>query len=523
MRYQRLEADVMRRVFRWLLIIGLVAALALGLVFVLQGQENPDAQSEPSADIIDAALAERGTLRVAIGATGAAAPVREVGLSFELPGIVAEVLVSEGETVSAGQPLARLNADSLAAAVRDAELLRDLRRIAFDALTTPPREVDIAAAQAVVDAARAQLAAAYNTASPEQAEIARIQADLARNQLWQAQLQRDLAVSPAPLTFTIPDLGIPIPTGVPIPPGIPQPGETIVIPQQGADPRQFEGGLEQAEIGVQAADARALAAANRGADAGAVASANAALVAAQTTLDRLLNGATENDRQMVALELQQAEIGVQLAQANFDRSLLRAPFDAVVARMNLTVGEPAPQTQPALLVIDTRSYYLDLAIDEADIGRITVGQRVEIDLDALPDAALTGTVTRIAIAPPPLDPIAQATQGQQVVTYTVRVTFDPTDAPLRAGMTATASILTDERTDVLILPNRFIRIDRESGSAFVTIESGGGFRELPVTLGARSETESEIVSGVEEGQRVVLVPRAVFDPVAANTGQGQGR
>ncbi|MCL4250799.1 MAG: HlyD family efflux transporter periplasmic adaptor subunit [Anaerolineae bacterium] len=481
----------MRRLARILVTVGVLAVLAVGVSLFIQRQ-NAGAQ-ETASDVIDETVVRRDTLRVAIGATGSIAPRREVALAFELQNVVDEIQVAEGQPVAAGDVLARQKADTLEAALRDAEIARDLRQIAYDALLAPPRAVDIAAAQAALDTAQAQLAAVYSSTSPEQTEIARLQAEIARNQLWQAQLQRDMAVNPPPVTVSQ-DV-----------PGIGTVEQTVEVP--GANPEQFSPGLEQAEFGVQVADAQAAAAGSRGADAGSVASAQAAIVQAQTALDRLMNGPSEIDLHLSAIELQQAQLNVELAQLNLDRAVLRAPFDGVVGQMNLTIGEPPPQQQAAVLMLDPGGYYIDLAIDETDIGRIEIGQHVDLDLDALPSDTLTGVVTRTDIAPAALAP----GQTQQVVIYRVRVELDPTDAPLRSGMTATASILISERPDTLVLANRFIRIDRDTGEAFVTIQNAdGAYEEIPVALGARNETESELLSGVDEGTRVILVPQAAL-------------
>jgi HlyD family secretion protein len=183
--------------------------------------------------------------------------------------------------------------------------------------------------------------------------------------------------------------------------------------------------------------------------------------------------------------------------------VLTAPFDGVIAVNNLRVGELPPQTQPAMLLTDLSEYYVDLAIDETDIVNVEVGQPVELRLDALPDAEIVGRVTNVAVSP---------TIAGQLVTYRVRVTLDPTDEPVRIGMSATATIVVNEVDETLVLPNRFIRIDRTTQEAYVTIEREPGlFEEISVVLGARNETESEIISGLQAGQRVVLLPRAAFD------------
>jgi multidrug efflux pump subunit AcrA (membrane-fusion protein) len=81
-------------------------------------------------------------------------------------------------------------------------------------------------------------------------------------------------------------------------------------------------------------------------------------------------------------------------------------------------------------------------------------------------------------------------------------------------MNATARIIVSELNNVLTLENRFIRIDRTTQQAFVTVaREDGTFEEIPVTLGLRNDTTSQILSGLDDEQRVVLVPRNAFNPV----------
>jgi HlyD family secretion protein len=326
---------------------------------------------------------------------------------------------------------------------------------------------------------------------------------MARNQLWQTQLQRDLAGQPQPGI----DVSSLIPDDANVPP------ETIdqvnaalngVFPQQSGSSTNFTGGLNQAEYGVQIADANYAATQARGANLGSLASANAALVTAQAQLDRLVNGASDTDLQLAAIAVQQAELAVAQTEAALNRAVITAPFDGVVAQINLTIGEPPSNENPAIILVDTGQYYVDLAIDETDVVDVEVGQQVDLRLDALPDADIAGEITRVALTP---------TVAGQLVTYPVRVTLDAGNEPIRIGMSATATIVVNEVPDALILPNRFLRIDRATQQAFVTVErSTGVFEEVPVELGLRNETESQIVEGIEAGQRVVLLPRGTFDP-----------
>ena len=400
----------------------------------------------------------------------------------------------------------------------------EVQQSAYTALTTPSRQVDIDAAQAAVAAAQAQYYAAGSTApTTQQEEIARLQFELAKNQNYQLQLQRD--------AVTIPDVGdfglnldvIPQVDGSTLPPEA-QDAVNFVneqiegfngdisanlsqltganaqaqIQQLEAQRLQLEGGLDEAETNAQIAEQRYAATVSRGPDSGAVSAANASIVQAQVALDRLLNGASENELASADLNVKLAENALAQVEQSLTNTVLTAPFDGVIAENNLTLGELPPQGV-AVLLMDTSGYLIDMPIDETDVVNVAIGQRVSVAVDALPDALVTGVVTRVAYTPVKIG---------QLVTYNVRVALDPTDVSLRVAMSVTVNIITEEQSQTLIVRNRFIRIDPISQNAFVTVENtDGSFAETLVILGKRNDLESEILSGLTEGQKVVLLPR----------------
>ncbi len=457
-----------------MLVLLIIAVLVVGGVAAAR-QAQPSEPVTQTQGVIDQATAAREDFRLTVSATGSVIPRRQVPLLFESSGVVRELLVTDGEAVTAGDALARLDTADLQSALTDAQLALNLQQISNEALTSPARPEDLAAAEAALNAALASLSAAYGSADPNQAEIARLRSEIARNQLWQAQLQNGIAASLRAL-------------------GVPSGASGV-----------SQSSLQQAEYGVQIADANAASAANRGADAGSVASANAAVVSAQQQLNRLQNGASDFDLQAAQINLNMAQLSVEQAQAALERATLFAPFDGVIAQNRLVEGEPPPGAEPAMLLIDNGELYVELAVDETDVVKLEEGQPVELTFDALPGANITGQVTRIAFTP---------TITGQLVTYAVRVTLDPSESLVRVGMSATATIVVDQLVNVLVVPNRFIRIDRTTGGAFVTVvdaSTRAGYREIPVTLGLRNELSSQITAGLEAGQEVVLLPRAGFD------------
>jgi HlyD family secretion protein len=120
-------------------------------------------------------------------------------------------------------------------------------------------------------------------------------------------------------------------------------------------------------------------------------------------------------------------------------------------------------------------------------------------VDALPDRELTGRVNRIA-------PVATEQGG--IVNYKAVIGLDKTDAAIRGGMSANVDIITEVRENVLIVPNWTIRIDRATGQAYVNVRRGEKIEEVKITTGLRNTNESEVVSGVTEGEELVVVQKS---------------
>lgn len=527
-----LYALLLRRLrWRLLRVIVYVPLLSLAAITVIGIEQNiaQDSASLDTVEVVDRTTVSRADLVVAVSATGNIQPIRQVPLLFLGNGRVSEVLVSEGQSVREGDVIARLDSTDANQFLEDARAALTLQQSLFDALIRDPRPEDVAAAEAALAAARAQYVAASATGPSEaQKEIARLQVELSRNRNWQLELQRDAIVVPSleDILANVPSVSL-LPTIdlsllPPVPPAVESAinaanagistlnsninaqltGATVanaqtVIANLQAQRDSLEKGLIQAGNATLLADAQYQSMLAKGADYGALSAARAGIVQAQIALDNLVNGADELQLQQANIDLQLAQLALEQAETNAANNELVAPFDGVIAQNNLSVGAFPPQGV-AVLLMDTSQFVVDLPIDETDIVKVAVGQKVLFDVDALPDAVVTGTVTRIAYTPLRIG---------QLVTYTVRVVLDPTRARLRAGMSVTGRVIVQERTQTLTLPNRFVRIDSVSGDAFVTVEREGGFVNTLVLLGERNETTTEILVGLEEGDVVVLLPR----------------
>lgn len=462
----------------------IAAAALLGVVVfqaVMAQQATQTAQpnAQTASQIVDETVVDMHDMTVTVSATGTVIPNHKVNLGFEVSAPVAEILVKEGQKVKRGDVLARLDTVEVSQALQSAEVALQAQQVSYNGLVATPRDVDVTAARSAVTAAQAASYAASQGATAEDVQIAQMQTELAKNQLWQAQLTRDQTL----------DIGPEFRAG----------GTGAWVQND-----QLNGQVQSAEMGVDISGANYSAVVNQPPDRAALGSAGAQLVQAQVALNNLMNGPTAVTLRQAQIALQKAQIAVQQAKIAVNKAELLAPFDGVVATNNLVVGEVPSALEPAFVFINDDNYYVDLAIDESDVSDVKVGQKTSLSIDALGDEPITGTVTRVAWTP---------TRSGTLVTYTVRVTLDKSDAPVRADMTATATIVVEDLKEALVLPNRFIRIDRNSQKAYTTVQMPDGtFQEIEIQLGLRNDEETQVVSGLQQGQHVVLLPRSSFNP-----------
>jgi HlyD family secretion protein len=456
--------------------VALVAAVAVVIIWQTQ-------QTQTSGEEVRTAVVERGTLLVAVSASGSIEAQTSVGLTFEMPGRVAEVLVRVGDQVKADDALALLDTRQLTLQMHQAQSALAAAQAQLTQLEAGPRPEEVAAAEADLRAAQAQVSGAVAAldqlrAGPTEAQIA-----AAETQVAQAELQHKIAQTEYERVKNTTD-------------------DEDKIAQAAYDLYAAEKSLTAAQAAL--ADARAGAHADdlRAAQAN-VAAAQAQQDAAQARLDLLLAGATDDQISDARAQVERAQAALEQAQLTLERATLRAPFDGVVARVNVSADEMAPVGLPAITLLDTSRLQVATSVDELDVGRLAVGQAAQVTLDALPDVTLTGTVKSIA-------PAATFDQGS-IVTYDVIITLDPTDAPVRADMTANVTVVVEELTDVLTIPLWVVRVDRTTGQTYVNQEIGDRIERVDVTLGVRYEGVAQVLAGLSEGDEAVWVQQGLFE------------
>jgi HlyD family secretion protein len=509
----------MSRNIRTLLIVILVLALVGAGIFFLNQRRQAGAQSQ--FEILREATVARDRISATVNATGAIEPESLVTLTFGLSGTVSELDAVRGQEVQAGAVLAALDTGELSLAVQQAaDALRIQELTMAQRLNSEPSEAQLAASQADIQAAEANLQVAQANLSAARAGVLQAQAQKAKllnaatpGQIAAAEAQVSSAqqqqkVAQETYNRTIECVTFTPPGGT---------SEETICPGLGAPEEQARAALEAATLSLRAAEAQladlqnpASSADIQAADAaiasaqaqvqaaeGSVAAAEAQLARAQAAYALLLERPSNDEAAILQAQVNSAKTNLQLAEMRLKQGQLITPIGGRVANVLVREGEQATPGAPAMTVLNENAYHITVSVDEIDIDRVGVGQPVLITLDALPDQPVQGVVSEIA-------PTATSTSG--VVTYLVTINIDEAQtADLRSGMSASAAITVDEIDDVLLVPNWAIRLNRETGEAFVLLKRADGtVEEVVVQTGLRNEQFSEIVSGLSPGDVVVL-------------------
>ena len=360
---------------------------------------------------------ERGPLTAAVSATGTLNPVVTVQVGFQISGQIQALYADFNSPVKKGQIIARIDPETFEAKVNQAKAELEAARAAV-----LNQRAQVERARADVDNARAALAVAKAQTAKAQVAVLDSKRDLGRRmdllrQELIAQSEKDTA----------------------------QAAYDSAVAQAEATAAQ-----EQAQTsGIQAAVAQ--------------------LKVAEAQLENAL------------AQVRQKEAGLQQAQVDLDRTRIYAPVDGVVVTRNVDVGQTvaASLQAPTLFTIaqDLTQMQVDTNVDEADIGRIGLEQRVTFTVDAFPRQTFTGRVIQIRKGPQVV---------QNVVTYNVVVSAQNTELKLLPGMTANVKIVVDQKESVLKIPNAALRYRPQGVEPDSAVSGGAASQAAPRGEGGQS-------------------------------------
>ncbi len=247
------------------------------------------------------------------------------------------------------------------------------------------------------------------------------------------------------------------------------------------------------------------------------------LAQASETLAELVAGPTQLNLLSQQISIQSAQNSLATAEQNLAYCSVRAPIGGVISAESSVVGTTVPS--PAVSMV-TQGELAEVTLNEVDAAKVAIGNKATLTFDALPDLSLAGTVSEI-------DTVGTVSQG--VVNYNVQVAFEEASGTtqVRPGMSVTADIVTQVHQNVIAVPNAAVTTQGStsyvtepatpvSTSTLAASASGGvelsAVKRVPVTTGLSDDTLTEITSGVNEGDQIIVQTIQSSASTAVSTG-----
>jgi HlyD family secretion protein len=450
---------------RWLW-IGLAAGAVL--VVIVAWSRVARARDAAASDLQTTEVV-MGSLTAQVGATGSVHANQSATLTFQTTGTVAEVEVAAGGTVAKGAVLATLERTSLGANVILAQAdLVAAERALEDLLTSATAKAQAELAMANAEKAlkdteyRWRVQQQGNRASPETIRDAKAKLVLAEDDVDRYQAIYDSSSGESGKALAQVNL-------------------TAALQRRDSALRNLNWYLGKPSENDQAIlDAQ-------------LALAKAQFEDAQRAWERVKDGPNPDD-------VAAAQARVDAARASVELGLITAPFQGTVTFVEVKPGDIVTPGARAFGLADLTRLFVDVDVPEVDIDRIQVGQDVSLTFDAVPSNAYAGVVTDVGRV---------GTSVQGVVNFGVEVeVLDPDDS-IKPGMTAAVNITVSQIDNVLLVPNRAVRV--QDGKRVVFVMRDGVPTTVEITLGASSDTDSQVVGGeLKAGDVVVLNPPLIF-------------
>jgi ABC exporter DevB family membrane fusion protein len=435
----------MMRIGQRVVIVVVLLGVALGAVAYGYGQWR-QGQGGPSV------VVKVGNIRQKVAAIGKVEPFLEVTLANKIPGRISEVLVKEGDLVQRGQVVIRFDAAEPAAGVRMSEA-----RIRT-------AQADVRRATRALDSARARWMDIKSGARPQEIERARAEAAEARQKQQFSEVEL---------------------------------GRMKRLLDSGYIARaQYEAEATNAEVWQSRvrASQEALSLLLAGAKKETVAAAWAQVQETEAELRRAES------------QVQQARAELDMAQAALGSTVVESTLDGKVIRKLVEPGEGVDISMPLMVLGDLQKVIVKAEVDETDVGKLSLGQRAEITADAYPGRVFPGKIYEIGQTVGkrkvrPEDPVK--IQDMKVLELKIEITEGGDE--LKLGMTVDVRIFVSQKDKVLVIPKGLVPLGARE--ATVRVEGPSGSVVRVIRLASRDDENVEILDGLKEGERFVVLGR----------------
>jgi len=512
----------------------LIALVLLATVFTAFGCKSSSSTSTTAT--VRNATVIKGTLTNSITATGNLAYSNTDDLAFEVDsGYVDQILVEEGDSVTKGEQLATVNTGGTSVSTSgttgwdtyiqnlETTLYNAQTTLINDKLTLADEENTLISAQSTVGDKELALQKAQITLESSEYALSQIDAVKdAQDAIDAAQLALDVAKANGEKTSDLSDDLVKAQAKLTSVLAIAKANSSAVSLTATTTTTTDANGKKVTLSSLSTSAALAIAEAQQTVDEAqkAVDDAEQAIATAQTAVNK-----AQQELELTKLDIIQDQKDIDNAQTNVDdakskSTVIVAPYDGYITSVVLSGGDEIKKGSVAMTIADPTQFEADVLVTENDISNVILDGEATVSLDALSDVSFPAKVTWIA-------PTATVSSG--VVNYDVTVeltsltpistgttTVDNTTYTLKEGLSATVDIIIEQKADVLYLPSK--AITTQGPNSTVQVISGNTTETRTVTTGMTDGTNTEILTGVTEGEKVTYTATTSSSSSSSSSG-----
>lgn len=217
-----------------------------------------------------------------------------------------------------------------------------------------------------------------------------------------------------------------------------------------------------------------------------------------SSVNDALNDTMKRTLQNNQFDLDKTVLSVDLQNLAREQSVLISPINGIITRLDVnTIGANVTPTN-VFEVTNPNSLVFSMEVDEADIGKIALGQEAKVSFDAYPDETQNITIDHIDFV------THKTSTGGDAFYVKGKLNSDNANYKYRVGMNGSAEVILDKKTDILTIPLSSVFEDNK-----VYVKNNNKFEKREITLGAQNDTESEVIDGLDENDEVVTDPSQI--------------
>jgi HlyD family secretion protein len=253
-------------------------------------------------------------------------------------------------------------------------------------------------------------------------------------------------------------------------------------------------------------------------------SAEGSLRQAEASLQTTQAGATAAEIAAAEASYESSSAQLKMAQKELSGAKMTSPMNGIVSEINGGEGQRASannnstSSSNGFMTVISEKLQVEAQVNEADIGSLELGQVAELTVNAFPNKTFTGKVSSIS-------PIATTVSNVQV--YDTVITLDDNQNELKAGMPATITIIVEESENTLTVPKGAVTYAAKQGGngggrSVIVMDKSGSLETRPVELGLSDSSNYEVLSGLSEGETVVIGAGSSSGTSSTGTGTSSG-